>query len=104
MDSSAAKAQVPAEEKNVPNLEQAPPSAWLRAIIRAVGFQKLTLDQIRRQVGQLIITPETAAIDEYVHVLVEENVLQETGEPQRFELTEEGRTLLEGVLASPSAD
>jgi hypothetical protein len=79
-----------------------PPAAWLRAIIQAVGTGALTLDEIQRAVGEIILTPETAALDEYVEVLIQEGALADPNHTQHFELTEAGRTLLEGVLTSPS--
>jgi hypothetical protein len=78
-------------------------SAWLRAIIQAVGDDALTLDEIQRAVGEIIVTPETGAIEEYVEVLIQEGVLVDADQTQHFALTPDGLTLLEGVLASPSA-
>lgn len=83
--------------------EAQPPAAWLRAIIQAVGDRALTLDEIQRAVGEIIVTPETAAIEEYVEVLLQEDVLVDSHGNQHFELTESGRTLLEGVLTTPSS-
>jgi predicted transcriptional regulator len=62
----------------------------------------MTLGEIERAVGEIIVTPQTAAIEEYVEVLLEEGVLVDRSQDQHFELTDDGRTLLEGVLASPS--
>jgi len=107
MDSSAANTRaVKVQQGRGSAVSGAPPlpSSWLRAIIRVVGQNTLTLDQIRRGVGKQIITPETGAIDEYVHALVEEKILRETHDPQKFELTNGGQTLLKGVLATPSAE
>lgn len=81
-----------------------PSAAWLRAIIQAVGDAALTLEEIQQAVGEIIVTPETAAIEEYVEVLIQEGVLADPHQTQHFELTDDGRTLLEGVLTSPSAN
>lgn len=79
------------------------PADWLRAIVQAIGDQALTLGEIQQAVGELIVTPQTAAVEEYVEVLLQEGVLVDAAHNQHFALTDDGRTLLEGVLASPSS-
>jgi hypothetical protein len=102
MGSSTAKATSSTKQATAP-AGPVSTSAWLRAIIQAVGDEALTLDEIQRAVGEIIVTPETGAIEEYVEVLIQEGVLVDAHQTQHFALTADGVTLLEGVRASPSA-
>ena len=64
----------------------------------------MTLDEIERRVGEIIVTASSGAIEEYVQVLLDESLLEEGERTHHFRLTDSGKTLLEGVLASPAAE
>ena len=88
-------------------VERTEPSkaAWLKAIIEAVGDEEaVAVSDIEERVGSLVPSPESPPIEEYVKILLNQDVLAEAERSEHVQLTEAGRNILEGILSERAAE
>lgn len=77
------------------------PAGWIRSIIEILEDAPRTVDDVARELGQRFLSADEVPVDDYVSYLVTERLAEEAQDRQHFRLTDAGRTVLRGIIASP---
>lgn len=77
------------------------PASWIRAIIELLEPGALTVDGVAQALGERFPSPDEVPVDDYVSYLIREQLVEQAERTHHFRLTEAGRTVCSGIIASP---